>query len=300
MPLNEQTVRHLEDLTLEERKNEPGNNQEHWYILAGSYASGLTVLDVGAGTGSGIPIMRSCGATEVTGIDIFPAGDEVINMQVAMIRDDACDIVTCFDVIEHVMEDHAMLKDLLRVARLGVFLSTPNWNTWKCHNAYHVREYTPEEFVALLSGQQCIMWTCGANRIENGIRVIASAQDALDSYCVLIRGEHCTDEMWLSFQKVCGDIALTIGPKLSRIGKWSKEWDSELIKIFTSAGSPIEGLADVTNWLRSNIRLVPKSIIRSTQRDCVMDVLRFGAGAHEEQFKVVEWVRDTILTCKKP
>jgi hypothetical protein len=54
------------------------------------------------------------------------------------------------DVIEHVEDDVAFLRHLLRVAREAVFLATPNWDRFRATNKYHFREYTADELDALL------------------------------------------------------------------------------------------------------------------------------------------------------
>jgi len=59
------------------------------------------------------------------------------------------DTVVCIDVIEHIEKDLTFVKDLMRVARRQVLVSTPNWTASRCHWPYHVREYTPAELVGL-------------------------------------------------------------------------------------------------------------------------------------------------------
>lgn len=69
------------------------------------------------------------------------------------------DSVISFEVIEHIQEDAAFLREVKRVALPGGFLalSTPNRLFASGHreeplNVWHCREYTGPEFLALLSG----------------------------------------------------------------------------------------------------------------------------------------------------
>lgn len=297
MPRNTNPVVPIEQLSLEDRKKEPGHSQDHWYALAGAYSSNMTVLDVGAGTGSGLAVLRAMGAKEVLGIDPLPAGPEVLPINVRLFRDASFDIVTCFDVIEHVEDDTDLLSHLLRICRYVVLLSTPNWNVWKCTNKYHVREYTPAELEALLAGKQYACWSAGANRVTEPVRSCAPAS-ALASFCVALRGPSCTDEQWLNTQSGAADAANRVPAHISRLSKWSQEWNAELSNIFKAAQSPLSGLADVAGWVRSLIRDAATSVIPGIRRDPIMDLLRYGAATREEQFKLIEWIHETVMLCK--
>lgn len=90
------------------------------------------------------------GFDDVDGIDLFPVGRGVSDTPIEAFPADAFDLVTAIDVIEHVEDDAEFLYQLTRVARCAVFLTTPNYNISKCTNAYHVREYTPEELGFLI------------------------------------------------------------------------------------------------------------------------------------------------------
>ena len=298
MPHNENAAVPIEQISLEERKREPGHSQEHWYILAGAYAAGLTVLDVGAGTGSGLTVLRAHGAKEVLGIDPLPAGDGVVAIDVSRFRDSSFDIVTCFDVVEHVEDDVNFLSHLLRVARGFVFLSTPNWNTWHCRNKYHVREYTPEELAALLDGRGAYAcWTAAANRLEGPVHpcVIGEAQD---SFCVMIRGSLCSDEQWLQAVSASANAAAVISEKLSRYGKWSDEWNCELKRILDDAPTATEGLHLAAQWLNGLVEFGP-SVVPAGRKDPIMDVLRYGVGTHKELESVALWLCKSMVTwCK--
>lgn len=141
----------MEGLPLAERLAIDKQWQAHWYRHVGQLAKGQSVLDVGAGTGYGMAILRAAKVSRVDGFDVAQISPEVPCAAILDYADGSYDIVTAIDVIEHVVEDAGLLGHLLRVARTGVFLSTPNWNVSKAANPYHVREYTPTELKELIA-----------------------------------------------------------------------------------------------------------------------------------------------------
>lgn len=150
MPKRKGKTVHMEELSVEERLQEPDRCQAVWYDFVASWASGLSALDVGAGTGYGLDILQNAGVGPVCGIDPLPLKDYILSVPVEKLTGKSYDVVLAIDVIEHVAKDKAFLDHLIRVAKQKVFFSTPNWNVSKAQNAYHVREYTPKELVALV------------------------------------------------------------------------------------------------------------------------------------------------------
>jgi 2-polyprenyl-3-methyl-5-hydroxy-6-metoxy-1,4-benzoquinol methylase len=184
MPANPVAPRRMERLTLEERLAQPRNCQRHWYLRAGQSALGLSVLDVGAGTGEGIAILREAGAARCWGIDPLPAGPDVYAVPVEQVPSASFDAVTCMDVIEHVEDDAILLWNLLRIARRWVFLSTPRYQTTRPIGEFHLREYTPEEFAALLGPRTFTAWTPAEG--EPAGRKIATLEEGAISWGVLV------------------------------------------------------------------------------------------------------------------
>jgi len=129
-----------------------------WYKLAGKYVKGKTVVDVGAGTGYGVCLLREAGADFVIGIDPNPFPPYVLKGEGEDLPEDLCDWVICIDVIEHVQDDVKFFQHLLKVARIGLFLTTPNYNVYHADNESHIREYTPEELRELLTGLKYEIW----------------------------------------------------------------------------------------------------------------------------------------------
>lgn len=117
----------------------------------------LTLLDVGSGQGrikdrvpyptttwdidSRLgPAPAGCGWVDAAGPEAFPQG--------------SFDLVTAFDVLEHVELDRAFLSSLSNCARRAVFVTTPNWFVTRCNEAkggstHHWREYTAGELLGL-------------------------------------------------------------------------------------------------------------------------------------------------------
>ncbi len=138
--------------------------QDGWHVLfEKTMRAGGTVLDVGAGLGRSRERIR-----RVTTQDPAPlaAGTVDVATPIAEIPAGAFDCVTAFDVIEHVVEDVDFLANLIRIARVCVFITTPNFNVSRAANGCHCREYTPVEFVGLVSRFDAddVLWLAGDGR----------------------------------------------------------------------------------------------------------------------------------------
>jgi ubiquinone/menaquinone biosynthesis C-methylase UbiE len=145
------------------------------YRWASGFAKDRRVLDAACGTGYGSRLMAGAGALRVTSIDVSPqaalaarrSGDlRFLNFVRAdatrlPLPDGAVDLYACFETIEHVEDDEALLLEARRVlAPEGRLLcSTPNRDLLspgltiedRPANPYHLREYAIAEFRALLA-----------------------------------------------------------------------------------------------------------------------------------------------------
>jgi SAM-dependent methyltransferase len=138
----------------------------HRYAMAQSLVDGRRVLDFGSGEGYGTAALASRAAS-VTGVDIDPEAvahartkyETVLNVSFEAITDNrlpysdgSFDVITCFEVIEHVPDPNAVIEEIARLLSTdGVLLiSTPNKaeysdkNNFK--NEYHLKEFYIEEF----------------------------------------------------------------------------------------------------------------------------------------------------------
>ena len=142
------------------------------YDEAVAHAAGRDVLDVGCNTGYGtirfVPV-----AKRVVGVDVSPraieaARERAVDGRPEFIQtsgfelpfpDASFDLVTSFQVLEHVPDPLVFLRELARMLRPGglAILATPNAATrlypgmapW---NRFHVHEYVATELAELLRG----------------------------------------------------------------------------------------------------------------------------------------------------
>jgi SAM-dependent methyltransferase len=140
--------------------------QEHIarYEFAAAFVAKADVLDVGCGVGYGSHHLASKGARSVTAFDI--SADAVaharrkyahpaIHYKEMAAADldarDAFDVVTCFELIEHIEDQNKVLDNIKRALRPdGVLLiSTPRPHDAK-RSEFHVGELHLDEFKALL------------------------------------------------------------------------------------------------------------------------------------------------------
>jgi 2-polyprenyl-3-methyl-5-hydroxy-6-metoxy-1,4-benzoquinol methylase len=135
------------------------------YILKGD-----SVLDVGTGLGYGMNILAEK-ATKVSGIDIdrrsvkyaqkWCSTKNIVEVKLYNGRkipypDRSFDVTTSIDVIEHVPDYMIFLREMLRVSRRVMIISTPNRRSentrpdGKPKNHWHLREWSFDEFNSIL------------------------------------------------------------------------------------------------------------------------------------------------------
>ncbi len=150
----------------------PPNHYEHLqrYYFAAQFAAGREILDLGSGEGYGADILAVV-ATQVTGIDISP---EAVEWALQKYRRPnlryACgsatdipisgksifDLVVCFEMIEHIGDQQALLREVKRLLKPGglLIVSTPNKAVYtdepQYHNPFHVRELYIPDFQRLI------------------------------------------------------------------------------------------------------------------------------------------------------
>ena len=136
------------------------------YRLAAQLANGRRVLDAACGEGYGTAILAEGGASTAVGIDVDEAtvahaaqrhGLEfrVADVGALPFEDGSFDLVVSFETIEHVPEPERVLDELARVTAPDglLVISTPNKLQYLVENEFHVREFTHDEFAALLRGR---------------------------------------------------------------------------------------------------------------------------------------------------
>jgi len=142
------------------------------YGLAAKRAQGAT-LDLGSGVGYGTAVVAAADGRKgpLVAVDIsqdaLAYGKRTYDKSIRFVaadagrlpmRDESFDTIVCIEAIEHVPSANGVLREIARVLRPGglLIISTPNkWMTspLRAHpkNPYHVREWYPRSFIALVS-----------------------------------------------------------------------------------------------------------------------------------------------------
>ena len=131
------------------------------YVEAAKRVEGR-VLEIGTGTGYGVDIIAPHAVQYVTldkcrseELPEMPSNVEFVQCAVPPLpfEDESFDCVVSFQVIEHIKRDKEFVREVYRVLKPGgrFIVSTPNKPMSLTRNPWHVREYTAEQFRALLS-----------------------------------------------------------------------------------------------------------------------------------------------------
>jgi SAM-dependent methyltransferase len=126
-----------------------------------------SILDLSCGTGYGTDYLGTC-ASRIVGIDCAPdvvakSRADYPRSNVAFLAMDGCalafrnasfDCIVSQDTIEHIQDDHRFVSELTRVLKPNgmLIIFTPHGKGRGIipRDPYHVREYTQQEFSALL------------------------------------------------------------------------------------------------------------------------------------------------------
>ncbi len=121
------------------------------------------VLEIGCGEGRGVEAIMER-ATSYTAIDKigevvdrltekYPKATfkQVVIPPFEGIESDKYDTVVSFQVIEHIQNDSAYLKEIFRVLKPGgtAYITTPNIEKTLTRNPWHIREYTSSQLLDL-------------------------------------------------------------------------------------------------------------------------------------------------------
>jgi SAM-dependent methyltransferase len=138
------------------------------YWWASTLVEGKVVLDAGCGVGYGSNILARSGARQVIAVDAASAALEAaqadVHPSVRLLQGDvrrlplddgSCDVVVCFEVIEHLDDPEVALDEFARVLSPdGVLaVSSPNRNVYVPGNPHHKHEFVPEELEAALANR---------------------------------------------------------------------------------------------------------------------------------------------------
>lgn len=151
-----------------------------------------TVLDVGCGEGIIIrTLLHKFGNMNIEGVDAHVKSLEIAkslnpltqflggSISSLPLQDDSYDLVLCNEVLEHLQEPGAALREVNRVSRKFILLSVPNEPLWRMGNMLrfkywsrlgntpaHLQHWTPfaframvSEFVHVVKMKIPILWT---------------------------------------------------------------------------------------------------------------------------------------------
>lgn len=144
----------------------------HRYHFVLALVKGMSVVDLGCGIGYGSALLAGK-ARSVIGIDIseesikharerYPANNLEFRVASAFATDlpaGSADVVVCFELIEHIMEQEALLDEIRRILKpAGILvMSTPNIGEYHVrrtdHNPFHCKELTRGELRGFLDSR---------------------------------------------------------------------------------------------------------------------------------------------------
>lgn len=154
---------------------------EAYFLALNKYVDEKSiVLDVGFGLGYGLNIL-AIKAKEMYGVDVDEktyqyCQNTVVGRNPRLKKislydgysldypDSYFDVLTCVDVIEHVEDYDKLIKEMLRVSKKGIFLSTPNRRPEYTNldgtpkNYWHLREWSFEEFDEIIQKHGKVDW----------------------------------------------------------------------------------------------------------------------------------------------
>lgn len=131
------------------------------YRRAAELVSG-DILEIGTGAGYGIPLLAPRVKSLLTvdkympPLDLVPYDNVEFRQMAASslgsLASESFDCVVTFQVIEHIRNDAAFVREIERLLKPGglLILSTPNRLMSLTRNPWHVREYTAGELKSLL------------------------------------------------------------------------------------------------------------------------------------------------------
>lgn len=135
------------------------STQLGWYNWIARECINNTVLDVGCGLGKGLKLLAQAPGSKVYGVDEDKRLSRRIENFIEGLDniEDSYDIVTCIDVIEHVINDVKFFEKLYNIAKKKLFITTPNFSRSLAKNPAHCRELTISQFVNIFRPDELLV-----------------------------------------------------------------------------------------------------------------------------------------------
>lgn len=190
------------------------------YRFAAQLARDRRVLDIGCGVGYGSAALADAGAAEVVAFDVSADAIEhaksqyarpTIDYRLASAEDfdfGKFDLVTCFELIEHVHDQGAVLDTIRRaLAPAGAaFISTPRPRGEQPRSLFHVKELDFPELRELLESRfESTRYWFEVNQFGSRIDIELGSDDA---DVVLLRPEQLLPQNTDYFVAVVGDASM--------------------------------------------------------------------------------------------
>jgi hypothetical protein len=141
--------------------------QVFWQVMAGKLFTNYSILDVGAGLNFSKDRLSNNGSNWVVTQDVAPNLPVDIRCDIGFLRDKYFNVVTSFDVIEHIIDVHSFVEQLIRIANNFIFITTPNVLISKNQSQFHAREYTGQELIDLFGNDFDFRYFIGDPHGEN-------------------------------------------------------------------------------------------------------------------------------------
>jgi ubiquinone/menaquinone biosynthesis C-methylase UbiE len=286
----------------------------HRYAIASDFAVGKRVLDFGSGEGYGAAHLARV-ASKVDGIDVdVDAVSHASTMYVEQanldfhvgnsgrlpFEDNSFDLVTCFEVIEHVSNQDAVIDEVRRVLKSdGIALvSTPDKKTYSddrnYRNEFHLKEFYVSEFADFLGqyfpqvkfyGQRIfatsVMWNIDSEIESQLFRPVSDLDVSAvwpPMYVVAVCGASSGADLGASFLNSANDqltqlaeAGISQSEMLKLLDSWQEErtyaqkildeWEAEL----AARASALEKAAESDRLARERIVFLESEIERLSE-----------------------------------
>lgn len=131
-----------------------------WHQALVHYCADKNVIDIGSGLGAIKGRFGNVAASILTQ-DIASGLSVDIADPIERIPSACTEVVTAFNVLEHVVDDQVFISGLCRIAVDLVIIVTANWLVSRARNPYCCREYTPTQLCALFDSYEIVAYWIG-------------------------------------------------------------------------------------------------------------------------------------------
>jgi hypothetical protein len=154
--------------------------QGGWHPWIGEFARGLTVLDVGSGVSAIKEDLLTFGAKSVERQDACTWCQVEIHEPISslVIRGQKWEVVTCLDVIEHIVDYGRFARDLVNLSEWWVIVTTPGAFITHNANVHHYHEFLPNEVVQLFEAAGAGLHAIRFFRYSDGLVLDATGEEA--------------------------------------------------------------------------------------------------------------------------